>query len=77
MLPVWPFSIVEEGCPLLYDLRLEMLRAKMTPPKTIPNLSAVMLPVTMKETNPPTERTKPAIAKINIKLGSAFAMMMI
>lgn len=63
MLPVWPLSIKEEGCPLLYARRLETPRAKRTLPNTIPNLSAAMLPVTMKETNPPTERTKPAIAK--------------
>lgn len=60
MLPVWPFKARGEGCPFLYAFRLEMLKAKRTPPKITPNLIDAMLPVTIKERNPPAERINPA-----------------
>lgn len=59
-LPVWPFKAREEGCPFLYDFKLEMLRANRPPPKITPNLIAARLPVTIKERKPPRDSSKPA-----------------
>jgi hypothetical protein len=61
ILPIWPpFKAREEGCPFLYDFRLEMLKANRTPPKITPNLIAAMLPVIIKERKPPRDSIKPA-----------------
>ena len=60
MITAWPFTTRGKNSPLLYDLRLEMLKAKRTPPKINPNLIAAMLLVTMKERKPPRESIKPA-----------------
>ena len=60
ILPAWPFKAAGERCPLLYDLRLEMLKAKRIPPKITPNLMAARLPVNIKERKPPRDSIKPA-----------------
>jgi len=57
--PAWPFKARAEERPLLYDLRLKMLKARREPPKITPNLMAARLPVTIKERKPPRESSKP------------------
>lgn len=57
--PAWPFKARAEERPLLYDLRLKMLKARRAPPKITPNLMAARLPVIIKERKPPRESSKP------------------